>query len=149
MSNQNNVDPFHRTINGGSPDICRTQLYPKSGAAHAAKQRLKWMNHFNKHLNARLTCRHFGASPSTFYLWRKSFIPNNLKTLEDDFRTRKLHKLRAQLQHLKQIEIIKKLRNIDPNPGRAAITKIFKKIGYKIPGPIVERILKKEIVIGD
>jgi putative transposase len=149
MSDQNNASPFRRTADGASSDTYRTQPYPEPGAARAAKQRLKWMNHFSKYRNARLTCRHFGISPSTFYLWRKRFVPNNLKTLEDDFRTRKPHKLRTPLRHPEQIEAIKKLKNIDPNLGRAAIAGILKGIGYKISSSTVGRILKKETTIGD
>jgi hypothetical protein len=76
-------------------------------------------------------------------------VPNNLKTLEDDFRTRKPHKLRISLRSPEQIEAIKKLKNIDPNLGRAAIAGILKGIGYKISSSTVGRILKKETTIGD
>jgi hypothetical protein len=62
----------------------------------AAKQRLKWMKHFEKYRNARLTCRHFGISPDTFYLWKKRYILNNPNSLEDDLKTRRPHKTRTK-----------------------------------------------------
>jgi hypothetical protein len=75
-------------------DTCRTQI-DQAALSHAGKQRLKWMNHFIKYRNARLTCRHFGISPDTFYLWKRRFSPDNLKTLEDDLSTRRPRKLRS------------------------------------------------------
>jgi len=111
--------------------------------SHSAKQRLKWIEHFNKYRNARLTCRHFGISPDTFYLWRKRFIADNLKTLEDDFKTRKPHKTRVSKHKKQQLETIKKLKNIDPRLGKTRIAKILRETGYKISSSTVARILKK------
>ncbi len=37
-----------------------------------AKQRLVWLDWYYGHKeNARLTCRHFGIYPDTFYRWKK------------------------------------------------------------------------------
>jgi len=47
-----------------------------------AKKRLNWFVHYRKTRNARLTCRHFGISPQTFYRWKKRFNPYDLSTLE-------------------------------------------------------------------
>ena len=48
-----------------------------------AKRRLRWLDWYGSHgRNARLTCRHFGISPDTFYRWRKRFKPGYLATLE-------------------------------------------------------------------
>lgn len=48
-----------------------------------AKRRLKWLDWYAAHgRNARLTCRHFGISPDSFYRWRKRFKPYHLNTLE-------------------------------------------------------------------
>src|SRR3970040_1415320 len=49
----------------------------------AARLRLKWLDYYNSHgLNARLTCRHFGISPQTFYRWKRRYHPGHLQTLE-------------------------------------------------------------------
>ena len=82
-------------------------------------------------------------------LWKKRFVPSNLKTLENNFKTRNPHKLRTPLQRPEQIETIKKLNNINPNLGRAAIAGILKEIDYKISSSTVGRILKKKTTIGD
>ncbi|MDO9334003.1 MAG: helix-turn-helix domain-containing protein, partial [Dehalococcoidales bacterium] len=48
-----------------------------------ASNRLKWFDYYRAHgNNARLTCRHFGISPQTFYRWFKRYNPKDLKTLE-------------------------------------------------------------------
>ena len=48
-----------------------------------AKQRLEWLDWYNSHgRNARLTCRHFGIAPDTFYRWKRRFKPGILVTLE-------------------------------------------------------------------
>ena len=113
--------------------------------SRSAKQRLKWMNHFNKYRNARLTCRHFGISPDTFYLWRKRFVSDDLKILEDDFKTRKPFKIRVSGHKMAQLESIKKLKEVDPRLGKTRIAKILRETGYKISSSTVARILKKEI----
>lgn len=117
--------------------------------SRSAKQRLKWIEHFKKYRNARLTCRHFGISPSTFYLWKKRFDPNNLITLEDNFKTRKPHRVRTSKHKTVQLETIKKLKNIDPRLGKIRIAKILKETGYKISSSTVGRILKnQELTLG-
>lgn len=108
----------------------------------SAKQRLKWMEHFNKYRNGRLTCRHFGISPDTFYLWKKRYDPNNYQSLEDDFKTRRPHKTRVS-KYKTALGSIKKLKEINPNIGKVKITKVLTEIGYQISSSTVSRMLKK------
>jgi transposase InsO family protein len=55
---------------------------------------LAWLDFYHAHQdNARLTCRHFAISPSTFYLWLHRFDPRDLASLEE--RSRKPHQLRS------------------------------------------------------
>jgi putative transposase len=125
------------------PNTYRTQVYQKTeNASRGAKQRLKWMNHFNKYRNARLTCRHFGISPDTFYLWKKRFDPNNLKTLEDDFKSRRPHSIRISKHRAIQSETIKRLKSANSRLGKIRIAKILKKTGYAISSSTVGRLLK-------
>jgi len=100
------------------------------------------MNHFDKYRNARLTCRHFGISPDTFYLWKRRFNPANPITLEDDFKTRKPHNLRLSRHKMTQFETIKKLKNAHPRLGKIRISKILKAAGYIISGSTVGRMLR-------
>jgi len=60
-----------------------------------AKQRLKWMDHYQTRGNARLTCRHFDLSPDVFYRWKHRYDPYDLSTLEDDTADRKPKQVRT------------------------------------------------------
>ena len=63
-----------------------------SNLSKKALKRLEWFDFYNSHgKNISLTCRHFGISRDTFYLWRKRFNPRYLQTLEFDTKTRSGH----------------------------------------------------------
>src|SRR5512135_410151 len=52
-----------------------------------ALTRLGWLDWYYSHgNNARLTCRHFGISPQTFYRWFRRFDPEHLESLEEHSR---------------------------------------------------------------
>lgn len=122
----------------------RTQMnHGLEELSRSVKQRLKWMDHFRKYRNARLTCRHFGISPDTFYLWRRRFVPSDLKTLEDNFKARKPHRIRASKHKTAQLETIIKLRSMDSRLGKIRIAKILGETGYRISSSTVGRILKQ------
>ena len=106
-----------------------------------AKQRLKWMDHYQKYRNARLTCRHFGISPDTFYLWKKRFNPKNPLTLEDNAKNRKPHRLRKPKYTAENIKDISDLKKLNPKLGRIRISKILKKKGSALSSSTVERII--------
>lgn len=130
------------TTNGS--DTSRTQLYHEPvKLSRCAKQRFKWMKHFRKYRNARLTCRHFGISPDTFYLWQKRFDPNNLLALEDNLKTRKPHKVRLSKYQTAQLETVRKLKEVNPKIGKVRIAKILKELDYKISPATVTRLLKR------
>ena len=122
----------------------RTDLYKTAptNLSRPAKQRLKWMEHFGKYRNVRLTCRHFGISPDTFYLWKRRFSPNNPASLEDDLKSRRPHKLRTSNYQATQIETIRRLKNLAPRIGKIRITKILRETGSKISSSTVGRLLK-------
>jgi putative transposase len=121
----------------------RTQVHHEAeNLSHDAKQRLRWMNHFKKYRNARLTCRHFGISPDTFYLWKKRFDPSNFQTLEDDFKTRRPRRVRISRHKALQLETIRKLKSKNPQFGKIKIAKIIKKTGYRISSSTVGRLLE-------
>lgn len=137
---------------GRGSDTSRTQLHHEARAlsppaslaeARRAKQRLKWMQHFHKYRNARLTCRHFGISPDTFYLWKKRFNPDNLLTLEDNLKTRKPHRVRRPKYTPSHIESIKQLKAVNPKIGKTIISRILKETGTSLSSSTVTRILKR------
>lgn len=132
----------YKNTNNGS-NTSRTKLYKTKSSiiSPQAKQRLRWMDHFKKYRNARLTCRHFGISPDTFYLWKKRFDSTNLITLADDFKTRKPHRLRTSKHKAAQLETIKTLKKLDPRLGKTRIAKILKETDYSVSSSTVARIL--------
>ena len=76
------------------------KLFPKiqvatSNLSKDAQKRLLWFDFYLSHKkNASLTCRYFGISPDTFYLWKKRFNPRQLQTLEFDTKTRRPNRVR-------------------------------------------------------
>lgn len=127
-------------------DTSRTQLHLSKDASLAesrrASLRLKWMDHFKKYRNARLTCRHFGISPDTFYRWQQRYHPKNLQTLDDNKKSRRPHKLRTSKHLTDQLETIRKLRDVNPKIGKTNIARILKETGAALSPSTVSRILK-------
>jgi len=77
-----------------------------------AKRRLRWLEWWEAHgRNTRLTCRHFGISPDTFYRWKKRYKPGYLKTLES--LSCKPHSFKRSNISLTIIDLVVKLRKQD------------------------------------
>lgn len=94
-----------------------------------AKKRLAWMDYYHKSGNARLTCRHFGISPDTFYRWRRRYQPKNLKSLEDNTKTRRPKRLRIPTTPVLVVERILSLREQYPRWGKAKIAVLLRREG--------------------
>ena len=120
----------------------RTGPYPGAILTRDAKQRLKWFLYYQKHNNARLTCRHFGISPDTFYLWKRRFNPSKPQTLEDDKKNRRPKTTRTPKYTNEVVDSIKRLKEINPRVGKILITKVLAEKGLKISSSTVGRILK-------
>jgi transposase InsO family protein len=106
-----------------------------------AKKRLKWMDHYLKHGNARLTCRYFGISPQTFYRWWNRFDPYDLKTLEDHS-SRPLHTRKPQTPE-EVVEKIKELRERYPRWGRDKLAVLLRREGLDISASSVGRVINR------
>lgn len=106
-----------------------------------AKRRLRWIEHYEKYRNARLTCRHFGISPDTFYLWKKRFDRKNPATLEDNMSNRRPKRLRGVLWSQTIVEKIRKLHKANPGFGKYRITKMLAKNGFSLSEATTGRIL--------
>lgn len=113
--------------------------------SRSAKTRLRWMEHFAKFRSARLTCRHFGLSPDTFYLWKRRFNPKDLTTLEDNFRTRRPIKLRASKHEVTFLDVISHLKNTKSKIDRKNILNMFDKINHPISSSTINRLIKKHL----
>lgn len=92
-----------------------------------ARQRLEWMIYYETKAqkNAKLTCRHFDIQRSVWYYWRKRFDENNLRTLEDEFRTPK-NTRQKEYTNL-QYERVVQLRKKHIRYGKVKLLKLYKK----------------------
>jgi len=92
-----------------------------------AQVRLAWMDYYSKTGNGRLTCRHFGISPDTFYRWKRKYQKDNLKSLEDDRKSRRPNILRHPQTSTLVVEKIKTLRKAYPRWGKEKIFILLRK----------------------
>lgn len=108
-----------------------------------AKARLSWMDYYQKTKNARLTCRHFGISADTFYRWKKRYKPSNLKSLEDDPKTRRPRSLRTPTTPAVIVNKILLLREIYPRWGKEKIAVLLRREGFYVSVSTVGRTIKR------
>ncbi len=90
------------------------------------KLRLGWIifYYIKTNENGRLTCRHFGISPKTFYKWFKVFNETNLKTLEDRSRAPKTK--RKPEYSLTEAKRLVNLRLKYPTLGRDKLQVVYR-----------------------
>jgi len=113
----------------------------RSPLSKEAAQRLEWFVHYEKHRNARLTCRHFGISPETFYRWKRRYSPNDVGSLEDDKKNRRPKKLRMPTTPAWIVGRIKEIKEAHPEWGRDKIFARIKEEGANVSASTVGRIV--------
>lgn len=106
-----------------------------------ARVRLSWMEYYQKTGNARLTCRHFGISPDTFYRWKNRFNKSYPKTLEDNHSSRRPNHLRQPTTPVEVVELIKSLREQYPRWGKEKLIVLLKRQGYLVSSSTVGRTI--------
>lgn len=93
-----------------------------SNLSKDAQKRLLWFDYYFSHSNnASLTCRYFGISRDTFYLWKKRFNPRCLQSLEFDTKTRRPHHVREMTTPLWIQKRIYDARLNDPEKSKYEI----------------------------
>jgi transposase InsO family protein len=115
----------------------------RNAISQKAKMRLSWMDYYRKTGNARLTCRHFGITPDTFYRWRRRYRPGCLSTLEDDLSSRRPHRLRFPETPRDVVERIRALRETYPRWGKEKIAILLKREGCTASVSTVGRTIKR------
>ena len=103
----------------GTP-LCVGYAFPHSrplgripaGLSKEATRRLKWMDHYTRTGNARLTCRYFGVSPTTFYKWHARYKKMGPRGLEE--RSRRPKRIRTSQIPQDTIALIVALRQTYP-----------------------------------
>jgi transposase InsO family protein len=108
-----------------------------------AKLRLKWFDYYNSHnRNARLTCRHFGISPTTFYKWLKRYKPYKLQTLES--RSRRPRRVRSPQVDWEIVQRVVELREENPGWSKYKLGVLIRGEGFKVSDSTIGRILVRK-----
>lgn len=112
----------------------------------AALKRLTWFDYYQTHgKNISKTCRHFGISRDTFYLWQKRFNPYFLKTLEDDTSTRRPHHLREMTTPSWIRKKIYDLRLKDLEKSKYEIHEELKREGLRISHKVIQKVINRHL----
>lgn len=111
-----------------------------------ALKRLEWMDWYLNHgKNARLTCRHFGISPDTFYLWKRKFNPYNLATLEFNTKLCTPHRLREMTTNSKVLKLIYDIRLNDITKSKYEIEEELKRSGIKVSSKVIQKVINRHL----
>ena len=120
----------------------RARYLARGGAelSRAARVRLQWMDHYQKHgQNAAFTCRHFGISRQSFYRWKRRYDPENLVTLED--RSHRPHRRRQPTWTPALAERVLALRQQYPRWGKDKLVVLLRRGGITVSTSMVGRVL--------
>jgi len=107
-----------------------------------ARKRLRWIDHYRKCGNARLTCRHFDISPTTLYKWLSRFAQRGLRGLES--LSRAPVSKRVSRVPWQTVALIVAMRKEQPSWSKHKIAVILKRDhGITLSASTVGRILKR------
>lgn len=107
-----------------------------------ASKRLKWFDYYDSHgHNGRLTCRHFGISPQTFYRWKRRYNARHLESLEDHSRRPK--HLRQPTASVELVEAVRTMREQYPRWGKDKLRELLSGQGYEVSSSMVGRIMRQ------
>lgn len=109
-----------------------------------ALKRLAWFDFYYSHkLNISLTCRYFGISRVTFYLWLKRFNPKNLKTLEFNTKTRRPRKVREMTTPYWIQKRIYDLRLNDLEKSKYEIQEELREEGISVGQTAIQKVINR------
>ena len=115
-----------------------------SNLSKDAQKRLLWFDfYFTHNKNISLTCRHFGISRDTFYLWKARFNPRRLQTLEFDTKTRRPKRVREMTTPLWILERIYAIRYADPEKSKYEIQAQLRDERVFIGRKCIEKVIKR------
>lgn len=109
-----------------------------------AKKRLWWLDWYHSHRqNAEATCRHFGISKSVFYRWRNRYNPKHIRSLEDDKKTRRPHRLRTMTTPPWIMKRIYDIRKNDPEKSKWEIHEELKRQGIFVAHNVIQKVINR------
>jgi transposase InsO family protein len=106
-----------------------------------AAKKLRWMDHYAKNRNARLTCRYFGICAKTFYRWKNRFDPYDLTSLEEE--SRRPDHVRQPQTPRAVVDKILELRTRYPRWGKKKMVVLLEREGIKVSASTVGRVMNK------
>ena len=125
------------------------RIIPKSivkvaSLSKPALKRLEWIDWYSSHgKNVSLTCRHFGISRDTFYLWFRRYKRYNLKSLEFDTKTRRPHRVRTMTTPLEIQKRIYDIRAEDNEKSKYEIQAELRDEGIIVGRKCIEKIIQR------
>lgn len=128
----------HSATNWVAGTTALSRLSPE--LSRRAKQRLQWMDHFEKHGSVSLTCRYFGISRPTFYRARRRYDPAHLASLED--RSSRPRRTRTPTWSADLVTAVRQERERYPRWGKEKIAVMVRAQGWVVSTSMVGRILK-------
>ncbi|MCL4382207.1 integrase core domain-containing protein, partial [Patescibacteria group bacterium] len=109
-----------------------------------AQKRLWWFDWYFTHgENAEETCKHFNLSKSVFYRWKNRYSPANLRTLEDDKKTRRPHHLREMTTPGWILKKIYDIRLNDLEKSKYEIREELKREGIFISCKVIQKVINR------
>lgn len=117
------------------------ELVRRGTISPEAAKKLRWMDHYSKNRNARLTCRYFGISPKTFYRWKNRFDPYDLTTLEEE--SRRPRHVRQPQSPAAVVDAILELRTQYPRWGKKKLVVLLARKGLKVSASTVGRVMNR------
>ena len=115
-----------------------------SNLSKDAQKRLLWFDYYFSHnLNASLTCRYFGISRDTFYIWKKRFNPRYLQSLEFNTKTRRPRHLREMTTPQSVQRLIYLIRKEDPEKSKYEIQAELKDEGVMVWQSAIQHVINR------
>ena len=117
-----------------------------SKLSREALKRLAWFDYYYSHgENASLTCRYFGISRDTFYLWKRRFNKRYLPSLEFDTKTRRPKKIREMTTPQWIQKRIYEIRKADLEKSKYEIQAELREEGVIIGRKCIEKVIKRNV----
>lgn len=107
-----------------------------------AKLRLSWIDYYQTHNNAALTCRHYGIARSCFHKWLKRFNTRGVGGLQT-VSTRPKHVRQSHVPR-EVIDTVRTLRKANPEYSKYKLAVILKRdYGYSLSASSVGRVISR------
>lgn len=125
-------------------NILPKNLVRSASLSKDALRRLWWMDWYQTHgKNAEGTCRHFGISKSVFYRWKNRYQRFNLKTLEDDKKTRRPHQVRQMTTDPAILKRIYDIRFADLEKSKWKIHEELRREGIVVAHNVISKVIRR------